>query len=176
MPNMPSYAVMPQGQPAYPVAGLPNNNPPQRWSVPAQPLVAMPSAPRLAMPSPPAFASAVPPGQPRPKVRGVAEESGPPPAPTPVRIALPSPESLGIKLGASRVEAAPVVIDWNQVHARLEKLGIVNYEHGRLPQGGFRVVLAVQTHQVEATGETAAAAVLLALQRAEGLVVEAGKN
>lgn len=156
---MPGYAVMPPGQPAF----QPSQ---QRWTPPSQPTAVLPPPPptALSMPPPPAVAA----GRPQPKFRGVAADPTPPPAP--VRIAMPSPEALGIKLGSAADKTAPAAVDWNQVHARLERLGIVRYEHGRLPQGGFRVVLAVQTRQVEATGATEGAAVMLALDRAEGLV------
>jgi hypothetical protein len=82
-------------------------------------------------------------------------------------LVLPSPESLGIHAGEASSKAAAV--DWNAVHARLEQLGVANFQRERLAQGGFRVVLALGSRQVEGTGATEAAAMVLALERAEGL-------
>ncbi len=161
-----------QGAPVY---GMPMpSQPPAGWMQQPQPN-AQPYAPppKVAMPAPPpqpqmqAQLTLPPPGfaqQPRPIVRAVAEDSPPPP---PARLVLPSPEALGIPPVAA---PAPVAVDWNQVHARFEQLGVVKLQRDRLPQGGYRVTLALPAHQVEATADTEAAAVLLAVQRAESLV------
>jgi hypothetical protein len=167
MPNMP---YMPGGAPVYGAApptqawpGKPSAAQPPAWA-PKTPQVAMPSPPapaKLELPPPPALAAA----QPKPIVRGAMPDSASP-AP-PARIVLPSPEALGIKINAPVSSAA---VDWNHMHARLEKLGVVNFQRDRLSQGGFRVILMLPAHRVEANGETEAAAVLLALERAENLV------
>ena len=114
---------------------------------------------QIAMPPPPPVA-ALPPDPTRPKVRAVPEDAPPPPR----RIVLPSPESLGIAVAPARP-----AVDWNQVQARLERLSIVRVQRDRLPSGGYRVILGMSAHQIEATGATEAAAVLLALERAENL-------
>jgi hypothetical protein len=173
MPNMPYmpggtpvYGAVPQPQ-AWPSAPptLPPAPQPLAWA-PKPPQAAPPStlsAPqKLALPPPPALAAA----QAKPIVRGAMPDS-PAAPPPPTRIVLPSPEALGIKIGPATPPAAP---DWNHVHARLEKLGTVNYQRDRLSQGGYRVILSLPAHRVEATGDTEAAAVLLALERAENLV------
>jgi hypothetical protein len=128
----------------------------------------MPGGPIYAMPPQPQTQPRymVPPAPPqplvannlKPKVRAQAPD-------TPPRIVLPSPEALGIQ-----VVAAKVTMDWNQVHARLEQLGVVNLHRDHLPQGGFRVTLALAGQQVEGTGTTEAAAMTAALERAEALV------
>lgn len=86
-------------------------------------------------------------------------------------LALPSPAALGIT--ASRPVATAVALDWNAVHARLERLGAVRFQSDRLPQGGYRVTFvlpsgAAGTQQVEGIAATQADAVQLALRRAEG--------
>jgi hypothetical protein len=125
---------------------------------------------KIALPPPPGFAAATNPT--RPKVRAVSDDS--PPPPVRARVILPSPESLGIKFATPSSVASAAAVDWNLVHARLEHLGVVNFQRNRLPQGGFRVVVSLPTtqlpHDVEASGDTEAAAVLLALHRAESWV------
>jgi hypothetical protein len=164
MPGTPVVIMQPQPQPqpgwANPVPQVPA----------APPRVAMPAPPapaKLTMPSPPGFAAA-PADQGKPKFRAASPATDPPIPPAPPRLTLPSPEALGIRVDPPAAPAA--VVDWNQVHARLEQLGVVNFHRDRLPQGGFRIVLALATHQVEGTGATESAAMLVALQRAEGLV------
>jgi hypothetical protein len=125
-------------------------------------------------PKPPATTSA---NLPKPTVRGVAPDSAPlKQTAEQVRLLLPDPEALGIKVVANAPPPQPAAaVDWNAVHARLDRLGIVNYQRDRLPQGGFRVAFALgapQAHQVEATGDSEAAAVLQALARAEALVAQ----
>ena len=48
---------------------------------------------------------------------------------------------------------APVAVDWNHVHARLEQLGVVKLQRDRLPQGGFQVILVLPGHRD--SGDTA---------------------
>jgi hypothetical protein len=137
------------------------SQPQSGWVPPAplQPQVAMPAPPPAKLTIPPPPVAMLPPADPmRPKVRAVREDMPP-------RLVLPSPESLGIAVAAP----APTAVDWNQMQARLERLGVVRLGRDRLPEGGYRVVLGLPTHQVEATGMTEAAAVLLALERAESL-------
>jgi len=102
-------------------------------------------------------------GLPRPKVRAVPADD------PPARVVLPSPEALGI-----RTATAPG-IDWNVTHARLDRLQAVRFQSDRLPQGGYRVTFILpagtQSQPVEAVGETEAAAVQLALARAEAQAV-----
>jgi hypothetical protein len=157
--------AQPQGWPAQPQMARPGAMVPSQppgWSSPPAPQTAMPAPPpgRQTQPSSPALASA----DMKPKVRAVPEDS---PAPLP-RLVLPTPESLGIQFRDTTAQAAAV--DWNAVHARLEQLGISNFQRERLAQGSYRVILALGTRQVEATGATEAAAMVTALQRAESLV------
>lgn len=161
MPFLQVNAVygMPQAQPGWP-GSVPQAPPPAR--------VAMPSPPptsKLTLPPAPVLAAE----QGKAKVRAVAEDEPAPPArpAPPTRIVLPSPDELGIKIEPASTMTATAAVDWNQVHARLETLGIVQFQRERLPQGGFRVVLALPTRQVEAVADTEAAAMLQALERAE---------
>jgi hypothetical protein len=163
MPYMqaPIYAMPQQPQVGWPPQSQPQSQPQARLMVPQSPAV-QPQAP-LAVPPPPAFTS----NDLKPKVRAVSQESAPPTPPARPRIVLPTPESLGIQVATTTPRAA---VDWNQIHARLDQLGIVNFQRDRLPEGGFRIVLALPKQQVEGTGATEAAAMVAALQRAETLV------
>lgn len=141
MPGAPMYAVPPQPQPQ------------PRYVTP------QPQANGTMPPPPPVLAA----NNVKPKVRAQA----PDPVPPAPHIVLPSPEALGIQVAPTAPKTA---VDWNQIHVRLEQLGIVNLRRDRLPQGGFRVVLALPGQQVEGTGATEAAAMTVALQRAEACV------
>jgi hypothetical protein len=134
-------------------------------SMQAQPM-AYPSAPPRAVPAPQANAAPrptqwqnVPP--PPSVVRGVAPEA-------PAKFVLPRPEALGVAttIPAATV-AAPALVDWNQIQARMERLKVVAYQ--KLHQGdGVRVSLTLHNQapvNAEATSE--AAAIHLALERAE---------
>jgi hypothetical protein len=110
------------------------------------------------------------------KVRGVAPDPVPAPLPpAPPRFVLPSPESLGIatSVPVPAPSAAAAPIDWNQAHARMEKLGVLRYEKSSLPAGGVRVVLLLpmadptRGQPVEAVATSEAAAIAAALERAE---------
>ncbi len=104
--------------------------------------------PRPVAPPPQAWQAA-----PRPIVRGVAPEAPP-------RVVLASPEELGIR--------AP--IQDAQARARLAQLRAQRYESDRLPLGVYRVSFFLPDGApIEAVGETEAAALQLALNRAEGL-------
>jgi hypothetical protein len=137
-----------------PPAGWGNAPRPQQQYYPAaNPQAAVPS--RIPLP-PQTVANGLPPA----KVRGVAPEE------PPARVSLPSPEALGIRT------AATTMLDWNATHARLERLQAVRFQSDRLPEGGYRVTFLLPTgasmpQQVEACGASEAAAVHLALQRAE---------
>ena len=99
------------------------------------------------------------------KVRGVSAD------PVPTKFVLPSPEALGVATTVSVPQAAPV--DWRQIQARMERLGVLRYQKIPVPKGGCQVTLLLPTvdparsQPVEAQGETEAAAVLLALQTAK---------
>jgi hypothetical protein len=99
-------------------------------------------------------------------VRGVSQE--PPPAP---KVVLPRPEALGIakSLNVAPTAAASPQVDWNQIQARMERLGVLSYNKARLPSGGVRVTMTLPgaTAPVEAQGATEAAAILVVLQQAE---------
>ncbi len=134
------------------------------------------------MPSPAYLAAGVTPpetpGQLPYKARGVAQT---PPAPKP--FVMPSPEELGVasKLnvkssepsqGIDRVPAA--AIDWNVVHARMERIGVLKFEKDRAATtGSVRVTLLLPTSDptlaqpVVAVAATESEAVLAAVQYAE---------
>jgi hypothetical protein len=158
MPNMP---YMPNGAPV--TGGNPQMPCWQPWPAPA----GKPLQPSMPAPPPP-LAS----GQQRPIVRGAMPDAPPAPPPPAPRVVLPSPEALGIKISSATPAAgtAPTAVDWNQVHARMEKLGVVHLQRDCLAQGGVRVILSLPSHSAEATGDTEAAAVLLALERAEHMI------
>jgi hypothetical protein len=137
--------------------------PGQMQTAPPRALVTSPQAPTQ-----PNFVAVQQAAQPRPKVRAVSADPAPP-----ARLALPSPEELGIKTALSAPTPA-TAIDWNQIHARLDRLGIINFQRDRLPQGGFRVLVTLPAGRTpeqhfEATGATEAVAVLTALERAESV-------
>jgi hypothetical protein len=101
-------------------------------------------------------------------VRGVAPEAPPP------KYVLPRPEALGVSTSLNmQPAAAPVQVDWTQIQARMERVGVVGYDKDRSTPGVVRVTLTLRTadparrQPVIAHGETEAAAVLLALQYAE---------
>lgn len=147
MQNFPQQPPQPQRQqmpsPAYLAAG---NVPPAKWAPP-------PSAARMA-------------------------SADTPPAPKLQPLALPSPEALGIRPGArivmpAELPVAATKIDWNEVHARLSRLGALRFQLDKLPDGRTRAGFWLPTGAksaplpVEAVGDNEASAVLNALQRAE---------
>jgi hypothetical protein len=105
-----------------------------------------------------------------------APDDAPPPsrAPRPV-LALPAPEALGIPRAAASPATAVVVasVDWNATHERLQKLGVLSVHVDRLSTGAHRVTFllptesAARTRHIESTAATEAAAVQLALEKAE---------
>src|SRR5438132_557177 len=153
MPFPPQYQQQPQfGYVGQPVPG--------NWmSAPA---------PQPRMPVNAAMAAVAPsqPAAPRPTIRLQAPETL---LPKPVApLSLPSPEALGIQAS----KAAPAAtIDWNIVHARLQRLGALGIHMDRLPQG-VRVTLHLpagqqQTQHIEAVADSEAAAVHAAVENAE---------
>lgn len=95
-------------------------------------------------------------------VRGVAAAETP-------KFVLPRPEALGVATSLNTPVVAPVQVDWNQIQSRLAKLNVVEY-HKLAIRGGVQVSMVLggtQRQQVNARGETEAAAILNALQQAE---------
>ncbi len=143
MYGQPNYAVQPYGAPRPPFQPAPVQSAPRQptqWQPPAQPIPAT--------------------------VRGVSQE--PPPAPN---FVLPRPEALGIakSLNVAPTPAASRQVDWNQIQARMERLGVLTYSKARLPAGIVRITMTLPGNAapVEAQGATEAAAILVALQQAE---------
>lgn len=90
-------------------------------------------------------------------------------------ISLPPPEELGV-LPANPVAAKTTpadTVDWNTIHARLRQLGAVGFHLRKLADDSYRVTFTLptsqtqRTHLVEVDAQSEAAAVTLALQRAE---------
>jgi hypothetical protein len=122
---------------------------------------------------------AVSPGLPRPIIRAVPEDG--PPFSRPVQtgtpqspVTLPPPEQLGIGLAQATGSAR---LDWNQVHQELRRLGTLNFQMQRLPEGNYRLTLILPTAQpdrtlrVEAQGCSEGEAVRSAIAQVEqGLV------
>lgn len=160
-----------------PVQTMPVQMPMQSAQVPAMPVNGgqPQAAPRPVMNTPaPMLASA----EPRPKVRLQAPDEPVQPAAT--RLTLPPPEQFGI--GAKPVAAtAPVApaaetpaapaVDWNITKQRLDRLNAVAFHSDRLAPGGFRISVLLPTrdgtHHIEAEAGSEAAAVAIALERAE---------
>lgn len=118
---------------------------------------AMPAPP----PANPQWASPNPsrPAAPQPIIRAQAED--PPSPPSRLSLRLPSPEELGIP--AAKVEAAGTSFD-----QRLQRLGATGMKVEQSAQGGFRArFLLPGDRPVEADGSSHAAAMNLALDRAE---------
>jgi hypothetical protein len=112
----------------------------------------------------------------RPVVRGQMPDA-PPPRPAP--LTMPSPEQLGLTRAASVATAdGRDAVDWNAALERVRRLGATGFHLTRLPQGGHQVTLLLPTAQadrsqyVEVTASTEAAAVRIALDRAEQRVAQ----
>lgn len=165
--NMPGMQSRPMTTPFPQPIGQPQamfNPQPTQWQTPPQG--------KPYMPSPAGLASGATP--PRPLiVRGVSQD--PAPAPTVKKFVMPSPEELGVAttMSLTRQPAASAPIDWNALHARMERLGVLKYEKAPIPAGGVRVVLLLPTSDptlaqpVEAVAESEASALVAALQRGE---------
>ncbi len=131
---------------------------------------------RQQMPSPAYLAAGnVPPPQwaPPPSAARMASAETPP-APKLQPLALPAPEALGIRPGTpAPLQAATAKVDWNEVHARLNRMGALRFQLDKLPDGRTRAGFWLPTgpmsapYPVEAVADTEAGAVLQALQRAE---------
>jgi hypothetical protein len=123
------------------------------------------------MPVPAALAAGTtnPTNPPRPTIRLQAPDT---PAARPFApLVLPSPEALGIRV-SNPVPVAVPSLDWNTVHARLQRLGALGFHLDRLAQGGVRVTFMLpaggqSAHQIEVVADTEAAAVGAALEHAE---------
>jgi hypothetical protein len=181
--GFPPQGFRPQNMPmtTYPQPALQ----PQQYATPPQPSTwQVPQRQQQPTPSLGYLAGATAPSLPA-KVRGVSAE--PSPAPLPVKFVLPSPEALGLATpltvkgpsappvpNVPNVPNVPAVrLDWNQAHARMERLGVLRFQKDHPPTGGVRVTLLLPTadptrgQPIEASAATEAAAVLAALQRAE---------
>jgi hypothetical protein len=89
---------------------------------------------------------------------------------------MPSPEELGV---ATRVAvpkqqpATPATVDWNAIHAQMERLGVLDRTTKPLPGGGVRVTILLPTKDrtqgqpIQAEAQTEAAAIAAALRSAE---------
>lgn len=82
---------------------------------------------------------------------------------------LPSPEKLGVL-----TEAPPtsVAVDWNDLHARLQKLGVISFQLNKTAQNSYRVNLLLGSRtapprRIETEGRSEADAALAALRQAE---------
>ncbi len=150
--------------PVYPQTAYPQTTPWQTPTVPKMPSPANLAAGNHNAPLPPPVLS-----------RGVAGTTLP-------RFEMPSPTSLGIATNLRQptpVAAPPPPqpqVDWNQIQARIDRLGVRRYEKGRTPTGEVRVLLELPTtdptrnYPVEAQGESEAVAVTRALAQAEALI------
>lgn len=163
--------MMPQEQFAQPQFIQPPTQffqpPRQQWQGtpgPAPAPARMPVASRPMNPSPAAVASQ--PTAPAPKFRAQMDDEPPPPR----RLALPSPEDLGVT--AARL-AQPDSLDWSAAHRQLDRLGATCFHLEKTAQGGCLVTCLLPTNQqnrtrrIEAQGSNEAEAVQLVLQQAE---------
>ncbi len=113
---------------------------------------------------------------PRPIVRMQAPDSLPArPAAPAAPLVLPSPEALGIRVG-SAAPAAPIVIDWNSAHARLQRLGALGFHMVHLSRGSVKVTFMLpetggRAHEIEVEADSETAAVTAALENAESWAV-----
>jgi len=131
---------------------------PTQWQAPASPAYLASGVPRQSLGT----------KQPLPaKARGVSADP-------PAKFVLPSPEALGVTANLNlRLSPAPnTPVDWNQIQARMERLGVLRYEKDR-QQEGVRVMMLLPTSDptrgqpVQAQAETEAAAIVMALDAAE---------
>jgi hypothetical protein len=86
----------------------------------------------------------------------------------PPPLSLPSPEDAGVAVPGTAGK-----VDWNATRERLQQLGGISWQLTQLTDGSFRVALVMRTtqpncfHHIEATEATEAAAVNVAMARAE---------
>jgi hypothetical protein len=95
--------------------------------------------------------------------------------PRPARVALPSPEELGV-IPAAPAAASTALdrpVDWNVTHDRLNRLGAVGFHLAKLANGACRVAFVLPTaqpgrmHHIEAEAASEGAAVCRALDLAD---------
>lgn len=155
-PEFPVLPYPPQ-QPVSPAPPMPSQ--PTAWQPAANPGWRQQPAPLMAQQPPP-----------RPTIRAQAPDD-PPPEPVesrPTPLQMPSPEQLGV---ADR--HAEGGLDWTAAHRRLDLLGAVCFHSEKLAQGGCRFTCVLPTtepgrqHRVEVEAASEAAAVGLALDKAE---------
>jgi hypothetical protein len=95
--------------------------------------------------------------------------------PAPKRLALPSPEELG--LGAAAVARSVLAVDWNATHQRLKEMGAVGFHIDHPRAGVTQITFWLPTSEpgrtqlIEATAATEAEAVSLALRQADSFRV-----
>jgi hypothetical protein len=106
---------------------------------------------------------------PRPVIRGLMPDA-PAVPPRPAPLAMPSPAQLGLSTApAGAVDS----VDWNRALERVRRLGASGFHLNKVTEGGYLVTLQLPTgsadrlQHIEATAGTEAAAVCLALDRAE---------
>ena len=173
-PNQPMMMAQPQ-QPIYQPA--PQQPRPQAFQpVPQQPrpqpqFVAAPLSPQ------PVKGSQTPTNSeqaqqylPKPFVR--LQDPGPATLPTSGgRLVMPPPEHFGLATPVAQALApAPVeAVDWNQVRARLQKVGSVGFHLDKVGQGHRFIVYL--PNPVEAVAESEGAAIHQALAQAEAMVL-----
>ena len=120
-----------------------------------------------------ATGQAAAPQAPRPKIRLQAPDT-----PKFVPLILPTPEALGVTVARPKnptptaVVPAAAPLDWNLVHARLQRLGALGFHLDRMNQGKVRVSFLLpageqRTRAFEVVGDNDASAVAAALQDAE---------
>jgi len=152
---MPNMALPVRALPPQPQAFAPQST---QWQAPLSPAYLASGVPKQSLGT----------RQPLPtKARGVSADP-------PVKFVLPSPEALGVTANLNlRPPAAPnTPVDWNQIQARMERLGVLRYEKDR-QQVGVRVMMLLPTSDptrgqpVEAQAETEAVAIVMALDAAE---------
>ncbi|HWY88320.1 MAG TPA: hypothetical protein VNX28_16530 [Gemmataceae bacterium] len=155
----------PPQNPNYPVPGYVGQPVPGNW----QPALVNAPAPRMPVAAAMAAGVTNPSAAPRPTIRLQAPDTLLVRPPVPVVLA--SPEALGIRLSPPE-PAAVAPLDWNNAHARLQRLGALGFHLDRLAQGDVRVTFMLsdgdrRAHQIEVVAGSESAAVTAALENAE---------
>jgi len=134
-----------------PYQGQPAQWQPQRISAPVQQATAAPAKPAIT-------------------ARGVAAT----PAPSALqKFVLPRPQALGVSTSLSMPGLNVAAVDWNQLQARMERLGVLSYEKAKRENGAVQVTMLFPTSDptkgqpMSAQSETEAAAVVMILNHAE---------
>jgi hypothetical protein len=135
--------------------------PPVAWQTPARPK----TAPQRRLPAQAASAAETP----RPKFRGQSSEVA---SNLVTPLNLPTPEALGLVSSAVNPGAAAVEVDWNDLRARLHRLGAVGFHLDQIAADQWRATFLLplgpgQTRHVDASASSDAAALAGALQQAE---------